>query len=613
MATDANVGIEIGVQKKILEKLDTTNYWFVKSPSTVQTADVTGTGQNYSWSYYLSYNMSRYTRTGKLCVVSNDETVELYGSGVIALDAVIGNSHGVTFRGYGDAGEHTVISSGYTTGNVYLLSNTRSNKWTNGYDPMRWYGNTLTSNAVNFGINFADNKHTFANGEHLKLQYLDGKSRSPIVPVWDETGSNILELTVDEYFNHYKGICKDLSENQAGVIYIRRTLFEDTIFINVPIVSKREDAEEYIRSGKLPNDAKMYYSENPASDGTTKPNIEYEKPTYTPQPTDTDTGEQKEHGSTPDRSNLPIITPKSQGCLLYACTAAQVNAFFNWLWNDIDWEKIVINSVTGLYGNLADCIIGLDYVPFPISELFTTATSKIVLGRYGTEISANSIGEGKVTYYKLDDLKIDPFRNDFFAYNGYTEIKLYLPCVGFVDLDANLVVGRTISIEFSYDVYTGHGSYALFSNGILFATYDCDYALHLPFAVSTMDSIVQKGVESVAQGVASIPNGGATMIASAIDLFTQSPSTPLKIGGSVNPTTAYMTGFAPRWFAKYPTPCPPSNFASRVGYLSMQKHTLSNLTGFTKCYNPRISFDKFTPTKEEESEIYTLLENGVVL
>lgn len=613
MATDANVGTESCVQKEILEKLDTTNYWFTKTPSTIQNASDTGNGSNYGWSYTLHYNMSRYTRTGKVCVLSNDETVELYGTGDIVLDAVIGGSHGVSFSGYGSGGENTVIGSGFTSDNIYVLSNTRSDAWSNGYNPMRWYGNTLLSNAVNFGVNFVDNKHTFADGEHLKLQYLDGKSGSPIVPVWDETGSNILELTVDEYFNFYKGVCKNLSENQDGVMYVRQTLFKDTIFINVPIVSKREDAEEYIKSGKLPDDAKMYYSKNPASDGTTKPGIEYEKPTYTPQPTDTDTGKQKEHGTTPDRSNLPIITPKSQGCLLYACTAAQVNSFFNWLWNDIDWEKIAINSVTGLYGNLADCIIGLDYVPFPISELFTTATSKIVLGRYGTELSANSIGEGKTAYYKLDDLKIDPFRNDFLAYNGYTEIKLYLPCVGFVDLDANLAVGRTISIEFSYDVYTGHGSYALFSNGILFATYDCDYALHLPFAVSTMDSIVQKGVESTAQAVASIPNGGATMIASSVDLFTQSPSTPLKIGGSVNPTTAYMTGFAPRWFAKYPTPCPPSNFASQIGYLSMQKHTLLNLVGYTKCYNPRITFSKFTPTKEEESEIYSLLKDGVVI
>ena len=613
MATDANVGIESGVRKEILEKLDTTNYWYVKSPSSVQTPDVTSTGKDYSWDYALGYNIARYTRSGKLCVLSNDETVELYGTGDIVLDAVIGSSHNVSFSGHGGAGDHAVISSGYTTDNVYLLSNTRSNTWSSDYDPMRWYGNVNIGNAVNFGINFTDNKHTFADGEHLKLQYLNGNQGSPIVPVWDATGSNILELTIEEYFNRYKGICKELSENQAGVIYVRQTLFKDTIFINVPIVSKKADAEEYIKTGKLPDDAKMYYSENPASDGTAKPNITYVKPSYTPQPTDTDTGERKEQGTTPDRSKLPIITPKSQGCLLYACTAAQVNAFFNWLWNDIDWEKIAINSVTGLYGNLADCIIGLDYVPFPIGELFSTATSKIVLGRYGTDISANSIGEGKTTYYKIDDLKIDPFRNDFFAYNGYTEIKLYLPCVGFVDLDANLAVGRTISIEFAYDVYTGHGSYALFSNGILFATYDCDYALHLPFAVSTMDSIVQKGVESTAQAVSSIPNGGATMIASSVDLFTQSPSTPLKIGGSVNPTTAYMTGFEPRWFAKYPTPCPPTNFASQIGYLSMQKHTLSNLVGFTKCYNPRITFSKFTPTKEEETEIYSLLKDGVVI
>ena len=168
MAVDSNVGIESGVQKEILEKLDTTNYWFVKFPRYIQTNNVTGV--DYTWSYNLSYNMSRYTRTGKLCVLSNDETVELYGTGDIVLDAVIGDSHGVRFSGYGGAGEHTVISSGYTSDNVYLLSNTRASGWSNGYDPMRWYGNALTSNIVNFGIDFVNNKHTFADGEHLKLQ-----------------------------------------------------------------------------------------------------------------------------------------------------------------------------------------------------------------------------------------------------------------------------------------------------------------------------------------------------------------------------------------------------------------------------------------------------------
>ena len=66
MAVDSNVGIESGVQTEILKKLDTTNYWFVKSPANIPTNAVTGV--NYTWSYTLSYNMSRYTRTGKLCL-----------------------------------------------------------------------------------------------------------------------------------------------------------------------------------------------------------------------------------------------------------------------------------------------------------------------------------------------------------------------------------------------------------------------------------------------------------------------------------------------------------------------------------------------------------------
>lgn len=613
MATDVNVGIESGVQDEILKKLDTTNVWYVKAPRIIDMSN-TGTGNGYTWSYDNSYNIAKYTRTGRICALDTGDGIsKLYGTGTIKLDSVIPNSHTVSLTGYGTDGEHTVNDSGYTSENVYLLKNSRAYTWTNTYDDLRRYGNTHLTNVVNFGVEFSENQYTFDNGEPLTLQYKDGNGGSAIVPLWDETGVDILELSTSAYFAKYRDVAKGLTTIESGVTYQRQTSFKDTTFINVPVVFTKNDAIAYIRDGVLPENTTMIFSENPVGDGTSDPSISNEKPKYSPQPTDSDTGDRKESGEVPNRDNLPIITPRSKGCLLYACTAEQVDAFFNWLWNGIDWEKIAINSVTGLYGNLADCVIGLDYVPFPISELYSTASANIVLGRYGTDISANSIGAGKKTYYKIDDLHLKPFRNDFFAYNGYTEIKLYLPCVGFVDLDANLATGRTISIEFAYDVYTGHGSYALFSNGILFATYDCDFALHLPYAVSTMDSIVQKGVESTAKALTALPSGGATIIGTGIDLLTNSPSTPLNIGGSVNPTTAYMTGFNPRWFAKYPTPCPPKNYSEKVGYLSMQEHTLSNLTGFTKCYNPRISFDKFTPTKEEETEIYGLLESGVVL
>ena len=67
MAVDSNVGMESGVQSEILKKLDTTNYWFVKSPGNIPTDK--GTGVDYGWDYYLGYDMSSYTRKGKLCLL----------------------------------------------------------------------------------------------------------------------------------------------------------------------------------------------------------------------------------------------------------------------------------------------------------------------------------------------------------------------------------------------------------------------------------------------------------------------------------------------------------------------------------------------------------------
>ena len=58
----------------------------------------------------------------------------------------------------------------------------------------------------------------------------------------------------------------------------------------------------------------------------------------------------------------------------------------------------------------------------------------------------------------------------------------------------------------------------------------------------------------------------------------------------------------------------PDNFGSTVGYLYRQSAKLESLNGFTTCIKPRIgNFSDNTPTETERAEIYSLLENGVII
>ena len=634
MGKSEDVGGIVGVQDQILRLLaDTPNHWGLyhryegfETPKTY--------GDDRTWDMGKTMALGWFGKDSGLRLVAvrtEEGDLSIYGSGGGVWCR--GSRYGMrsqSFNGYPgsrtDYDQFTVNHNGYTSNGVYSYGTGRAG----GYDTQFDYDYS--------GVAWPNGRHM--NG--LKINFYQARENSkvswPDEPVeaymgYSDTnpGGEALEwndidlLTMDDdaLFAKYGGALLGKAKANSTLTSGVQEHPTDCLPINVPIVSTVAAAEAFLTDGKtLPDDAWMIYMTD--EDVQTGASATSPQPSKTPDPSDTDDGGSIDDGSSTADEPKGIITPRTHGCLLYACSDAQITSFFSWMWNDIDWEQVVINSITGLYGNLAECVIGLDYVPFPIASLYATASASIVLGRYGSDIPASSIGEGITTAFECGTITFPTFRDDFLGFGGYVDLMLYIPCYGWTSLDPNLWSGQTMTIKCYYDVYSGHITYMLLRKGALIHTFECQMAVQLPFAISTMNELAKgwldKGL-SIGEGVAAtVASGGATAVSfltagaeAGVSAIQGSPHSPLMMGGSVNPTSAYMAGYDFQWYASVPVARCPSNYGHTYGFACMDTFRLSSLSGFTVVENPHVEWSTHHPTDGEIDELYQIMRSGFIL
>ena len=641
MAKSENVGGKKSAKDKVLDTIKGISQFYLIHPHNTYIRV-----SKWNWSYYREYSAGVYDFTNRVVVYKDDSGIShLMGNGTIELRNSSQIYKSFTLNGYGVI--ETVNPDGTKS---YSASLSNGGYTSNGNYVYRCKKNALPMFPTTGGINknfggvklsgTEEENNTFSN----TYIYLDGITQN----VNDISGKDIVPkmcgalynssnpyVCIDEFFTKYLDIDykffddttpdKFYLDKKEDIIYVLlradknppevdSLYLNDVYYLNIPIVHSKTDAEKYLETGELPDDVEIDFTKNGSDIVHIAPEDEKD-----PTKDSESDGTQKDKGdNTP--SPTSIISPRVKGCMLYACSASTIDAFLGWMWNGIDWEQVVINSVTGLYGNLAECVIGIDYVPFQISEYFSTASASIVLGRYGTDISALSIGSPLSSAMSVGAVTFPTFRDDFLGYSGYTELKLYLPCVGWIDLDVNLWHGKKCDIYMSFDPVSGHATYLLKREGQLINVYECQFAQKIPFAISTMNEIASSWMDKAkdtAVGLASsLATGGATMIGGAVSagqsLLSNVGSTPMKIESSVNPTTAYATGYNVIWFAKYPTYNIPTNYGSVVGYPVMETHNLSKLTGYTVIEKPILK-QTDGMTKDEYDELITIFKGGFYL
>ena len=145
-------------------------------------------------------------------------------------------------------------------------------------------------------------------------------------------------------------------------------------------------------------------------------------------------------------------------------SATEYNRIRNVLYNNtVFLNKVGLNSMVSGFDTIFNSFIN-----------FTDEISSIKL--MPINIKGDVIGKLKTTrgttnvpcfhayndnYFYLGEAKITPYFNNFADYKGYTQIKVYLPFIGFVDIDTNIFMNKYIQFRITVDYYSGKGLYII--------------------------------------------------------------------------------------------------------------------------------------------------------
>lgn len=214
-------------------------------------------------------------------------------------------------------------------------------------------------------------------------------------------------------------------------------------------------------------------------------------------------------------------------------------------------------------------------------------------------------------------LEIGEYYHNFLDYVG-TRAKLYLPFVGFVNVNPEWFIGGRLQVLYHFNVIDG--SCIAFIIGTssksklldtVVATFGGNCCVHIPITGVNYSSMISGVVSGGSQIVSGISNGSIANITSgALGILDAHPD--LQQSNSYNAGMSYMCYRKPYLIIERPVADFSKNYPHEKGLPLNATYQLKSLSGFTQCED--INFNvNFTCTEEEKNMIKDVLRKGVIL
>lgn len=319
----------------------------------------------------------------------------------------------------------------------------------------------------------------------------------------------------------------------------------------------------------------------------------------TPNPPDKGTG------NTP-----PVVLPTGSAEALYKIynpTQAELNSFGAWL-----WSSNFVDQLLKVFNNPMESIIGLHKV---YASPIIGGRSNIKVGYLDSGVSSNFVSN---QYTKIDcgTVNLQEYFGNVFDYSPYTSIELYLPCIGFVQLDVGNVMRSIINITYTVDVLTGACIAEVNvkrdgCGGVLYS-YSGNCASQYPLSSGSYMGIVSSVIGVAGSIVGTVASGGSLApLALGATSGLLNAKTHVQHSGSLSGNSGVMGGKIPYLIIIRPQTNMAENYQHLQGIPSNTYTQLSACHGFVKVKN--VNVQNIIAESGELEEIKTLLLNGVII
>lgn len=346
----------------------------------------------------------------------------------------------------------------------------------------------------------------------------------------------------------------------------------------------------------------------------------------------TPTDDNEENFSTSTITDTNIVS-------VYALTNSEVRSFSNYIWSAASqglWQ-----AISEQLQNPMDVILSLHTIPYANSDgtfKFATQSSNIALAGIDSGISSSKVIKDNFQDF-VGSVNLNSFvRHNFVDFPPYTELSIYLPYLGYVDLDLNDFrdrVGDDDSLGLHYIVepmtgnfiakitsfkknYKGTKDNATSSlNGSVMYSFSGNMARQLPLANQHYDivgglmgigsSLLMGGAQMIMRNPTGIAGAISGIYGSAINMMTPKVSHNGNLGGNFG----YLDSNVARIIMRSTPYYIPSNYGLTTGYVVNSYYSsFKNLLGLVVIEN-WIPKNMSRATLEEITELEKLLKEGV--
>lgn len=267
------------------------------------------------------------------------------------------------------------------------------------------------------------------------------------------------------------------------------------------------------------------------------------------------------------------------------------------------WGSNIFDNFSLICNNPIENIISCKSIPLSLDG----ATQKIILGNVDTGVKGDKVANN-FTSQTIGSIKINEKYNNFLDYAPYTNVIIYLPYVGFKELDTNLVMNKTLSISYTVDVITGGCLCQIQSDGVRLYEFNGNLGIDIPITASNRAQ-VEAGYISSGIGIASSAASGN--IVGAVTSLINSAEAQYHYAStsSPNPMCVASTNRTCYVIIDRPTYQTLKSFNHTRGKKCYLTKTINSLKGYTIC-DEHIDLSGIRATESEKEELVRLLSGG---
>lgn len=351
-----------------------------------------------------------------------------------------------------------------------------------------------------------------------------------------------------------------------------------------------------------------------------------------PDPDDDDDGDD------PDVDPIPGISVVGSGfATIFTPTKQQLRSLSSLFWNET-----IFDFFQNLVENISDMFLSLAMVPFVVPAGSTvsvtwlgidTAVSLTLAAQQFLEFDMGSINLANDSRIWKSNSALD--------YSPFSQLGIYLPFVGFRDLDIDDCRGKTINLRYRIDILSGECVAIIKVGGAVMYQFAGNCLTQIPITNEGMQALVADAVQ-VGLSIAAVSSSGGAASAeiagetgtNLIDEIKEFRSNVANTGagrqlasttanaviggkpmygktGSVSGAGGLLAVRQPYLYLKTPVSAIPNYYRRYCGYPCNKTGKLGSFSGYTVVEDIRLNH--LVATSSEVSEIYNLLKGGVIV